>query len=213
MTGKTILKRESSIYRPYYVNGKKIESIVIYKDGEILLKTRSGWLEDVKEDFSSIYNGDLKEVVIDGEVKRANKENLNRKDNYILRGRREYNFDDGYIIYIYADNILEQYEYIQKNGTDKYSKGHFLYGYKVTLKNDAKIAESYLKHYAFGDTIEQCDRGKKLYPGHKRNEDGTFLKDENGNLIEDGTFHCLRFKEVSRKNFIFYNGLYIKEGR
>ena len=201
----TILKRSCNFYRPYYVNGKKIESIVIYKDGEIILKTRSGWLEDMKEDLSSKYNSDLKEVTINGETKKANKENLNRKDNYLTKGRREYSFDDGYIIYIHADNIFKSYEYIQKDGDTDLTKGYFLYGYKVELLHDAVIEESYLKHYNDGDTIEPCDRGKNLYPGHK--------KDENGNFIEDGTFHCLRYKSVTRKNFVFYNGLYIKEGK
>lgn len=210
---KTVLKRDCDFYRPYYINGKRLESIVIYKDGEIILKTRSGWLEDVKEDFTTTYNGDLKEVVIDGEIKRANKENLMRKDNFLMVGERKYNFDDGYVLYIHADNIFASYEYLQKNGTDKYCKGHFLYGYRVVLKNDATTDESYLKHYNAGDTIEPCDRGKSFSAGHIRNNDGTFARDENGNLIEDGTFHCLRFRPVQKKNFIFYNGLYIKEGR
>lgn len=210
---KTTLKRSCSFYRPYYYNGKKIESIVIYKDGEIILKTRSGWLEDRTENLESKFDADLLEITIDGEIKRANKENLLRKDNYLLKGRRDYNFDNGYILYIHVNNIFNSYEYIQKYGNTKHDNDYFLYGYKVELKHDAIINDHYLKHYKKGDIIEECDRRKSFHAGYKKDDNGKFLRDDNGDLVEDGTFHCLRYKEITRKNFILYNGLYIKEGR
>ena len=102
----TTIKRSATWYRPYVANGKVLESIVIYKDGEILIKTRSGWLEEVDRDYRSKYNGDLLEISFNGSVKRANKLNLNRKDNFIFKMKDQYSIHDGYTLFIYADNIF-----------------------------------------------------------------------------------------------------------
>jgi len=217
---KIIIKQEREWHRPYIVNEKEIEKIIIYKDGKILINVHRGCLENVNEKFESSYDSDIREITIDGEVKSARKENLNRKDNYLLRGRRTYSFDRGYILYIYVTNIFSEYSELPKV---KYNsellkveyKDYFLYGYKVEMKYSSMIHDHYLKYYEKNENIDPEDRHKTL--------EHPFLKDSEGNLIktpdgkefvrDEDRYYCLRAKNTWRKDFIIYNGLYIKEGK
>lgn len=209
----TILKRECSFLRYYTVNGKELESIVIYKDGEIILKTRSGWLEEVDENFTSTYCGDLLEVTINGSVKRANKMNLNRKDNYIFKWKENACIRQGITLFIHADNIFSSYQEMPKKWDEK--KTYFLYGYKVNFLHPFKQYETYLKYYKKGDQIEEQDRRRDFRNPLIRDENGKFVKDENGHFLKDeNIFYCSRLREIeTQKEIIIYNGLYIKEGK
>ena len=166
----TTISREASWYRPYNANGKTLESIVIYKDGEILIKTRSGWLEERTENLDSVYNGDLIEISFDGSVKRANKLNLDRKDNFIFKMKDQYSIHDGYTLFIYADNIFSEYKETPKKYDDK--KQYYLYGYSVKMKYSFKQYEMYFKYYDRGEKIEEQDK--------KRDFHNVLLRDENG---------------------------------
>jgi hypothetical protein len=93
----TRVGRNASWFRPYIVDGKEIKRICIYKDGEILYRSFSGWLEHNKSDVIAL------DLV--GDVKRATKENLSRKDNYLLKFSDDKNgfYQTGYTLYVYAD--------------------------------------------------------------------------------------------------------------
>lgn len=207
----TTISRETSWYRPYNVNGKTLENIVIYKDGEIIIKTRSGWLEECDENFKTKYLGDLLEININGEIKRANKLNLNRKDNFILKTKDQYSIHDGYTLFIYVDNIFSEYKELPK----KYDKEFYLYGYKVQILHPFKQHELYFKYYKKGEPIEEQDRRRDFDNPIIRDENGKPKKDENGKYIKDeNTFYCSRIREIeTQKEIVIYNGLYIKEGK
>jgi hypothetical protein len=133
------LKRESSFYRPYVYNGLQCESLVFYSKGKILYKSNSGFLEDETS------KQDVTEIKVKNEFKRALKEDLNRKDNFYLKGRREYSFDDGQVFYINCDleNINIKYtDFEHKFNTET---EEVLYKYAViTAKDLFKRYESYL---------------------------------------------------------------------
>lgn len=93
-----------------------LKNIVIYGDGAKLFESKRGYLEEYAESsynkhFSSVYDGKVYNLILPGEIKNARKENLNRKDNYIIYTKGNYSFDSGYTLYI-------NYYYIdvQKNG-------------------------------------------------------------------------------------------------
>lgn len=211
--------RNQGISRSYNVNGYSIEEIYIYKDGEILLHNRRSWFETVSENFDSIYASDLIEIVLEGEVKRANKLNLNRKDNFLFRVKKNWYLNSGYCLFIHADNFLESWEelpkqYLGDKASTEEGKKTFLYGYKVTLKHPAKKYEMYLKYYQKGEEIEEEDRRKDFHNCPLKDENGKLLKDAEGNfLYDENKFYCSRRKVVEITDCIFYNGLYIKEGK
>lgn len=209
----TIIKRECNFLRYYTVNGKELESIVIYKDGEIILKTRSGWFEKVNENFSPSYCGDLLEIAINGPVKRANKMNLDRKDNYIFKWKENACIRQGVTLFIHADNIFTSYEELPKKWDEK--KVHYLYGYKVNFIHPFKQYEIYLKYYNRGDELEDQDLRREIRNAVKRDENGKPMKGENGKyIIDEDRFFVSRIREITtKKEIILYNGLYIKEGK
>ena len=209
----TIIKRECNFLRYYTVNGKELETIVVYKDGEIILHTRSGWFEEVDENFKSRYCGDLLEIAINGPVKRANKINLDRKDNYIFKWKEKACIHDGITLFIHADKIFSNYEELPKKWDEK--KAYYLYGYKVNLLHPFKQYEMYLKYYKRGEQIEDQDRRRDFHNTIVKDENGKPMKDENGKYIKDeNTFYCSRIREITtNKEKILYNGLYIKEGK
>ena len=209
----TIIKRECKFLRYYTVNGEELESIVIYKDGEIILKTRSGWFEEVSETFTTKYCGDLLEIAINGPVKRANKMNLNHKDNYIFKWKENTCIHNGITLFIHADNIFSNYQEMPLKWDDK--KAYYLYGYKVNFIHPFKQHEMYLKYYKRGEQLEDQDRGKDIRNCTVKDENGKPLKDENGKYIKDeNTFYVSRIREITtNKEIILYNGLYIKEGK
>lgn len=211
----TTLGRVHAWYRPYSVNNKDLESIVIYKDGEILIKTRSGWLEEVGEDFRSMYNGDLKSITFDGSVKRANKLNLNRKDNFLFKWKENACIHDGYTLFIYADNIFSNYIELPKKYDLNDSKEYYLYGYRVTFKYPFKQDEMYFKYYNAGDKLEPEDVRRRLYNPVLRDENGKIMRDENGEILHDESrYYVTRSREIeTQKEIVIYNGLYIKEGK
>lgn len=209
----TTISRTESWYRPYTVNGKTLEKIVIYKDGEIIIKTRSGWLEESYEDFTSKYLGDLISITFDGSVKRANKLNLNRKDNFIFKMKDQYSIHDGYTLFIHADNIFSNYSELPK----KYDKNnvHYLYGYRVTFRYPFKQYEMYLKYYKRGEKIEDQDKKREFRNAIVKDENGKPVRDENGKYIKDeNVIYCSRIREIeTSKEITIYNGLYIKGGK
>lgn len=215
----TTIKRANNILRCYEVNDKIIEEIYIYKDGNILLHNRNSWFENVNENFNTEYNGDLIEITLDGNVKRVNKLNLNRKDNFLFKSKKEYYMHSGYSLFIYADNFLESWEklpkkYLADKARTEDGKKYFLYGYKVTLKYPAKKYKMYLKYYNRGDIIEDQDRGQTMHSCLMLDKNRKPIKDSNGNFVYDeNRYYCPRRKIVEIKNCIFYNGLYIKEGK
>lgn len=209
----TTIKRECDIFRPYAVNGKTVEDIYIYKDGEILINVRQGWLETVNEDFSHAYAGDLLEVTLEGNVKWANKLNLDRKDNFLFKAKKDYYVNSKYSLFIYADNLLESWEELPR----KYRSGdndYFLYGYKVKLKYPAKKHEPYLKYYNKNDVIEPQDIKAALHPCVMKDSNGKPMKDSAGRYIYDeNRLCCMRLRIVDITDCIFHNGKYIKEGK
>ena len=215
----TTITRANDLLRCYAINGKTIEEIYIYKDGEVILHTRRSWFENVNADFDTKYCGDLIEITLDGEVKRANKLNLNRKDNFLFKVKKDWYLNSGYSLFIHADNFLESWEalpkkYLGEKASTEEGKESYLYGYKVCLKHPAKKYEPYLKYYNTGDIIEEQDRGKSMHNCPLKDANGKIMVNADGKPIYDeNRFSCTRYKLVEISDCIFYNGLYIREGK
>jgi len=117
------LTREVNWYRPYFINNKYVQSIVIYKDNEILFSTNAGWFEACKEerlnDLKKVYEycflNDIISLKIE-EPKKANKLNLLRSDNFYM-STKSYN-EVRYILYLNADLLKFEFLFESKKEYD-----------------------------------------------------------------------------------------------
>lgn len=96
------METKSRLYRSeclnmFYFNGMCIRNIIFYKEGKIVATT--DW-------FGSSNN--YKEVFLPFEIKKANKENLGRKDAYLLKAVRGY-WGSEYSLYICCDLVELQF--------------------------------------------------------------------------------------------------------
>lgn len=97
--------KASDFFRYYVVEGKEIGSIKIYNQSGVIYETISGWFElNSLEDVTSIE--------LDKEVKRANKLNFNRKDNFIIKNESNSYFIK-YDLYIH-ESEFESIKHFQK---------------------------------------------------------------------------------------------------
>lgn len=97
------LFRSERWYNPFFVevNGvsKKLNTIRVYKNGEILIHHNSGWFTDGRSS-----NNPVQELGIPGECVLKRKVNLDLTTNFVV-SVRDYADDSCYDLYIYADNL------------------------------------------------------------------------------------------------------------
>ena len=116
-------------------NIENLQRIVVYGDGVILYDNPEGYIEEytIKDDkLNSMYPGRLNTLYLNNEIKKANKENLNRKDNYILKYKNTYAFNSGYALYIHKDEISVEY-LGEKIAMQTSTETNFLNAYKFTF--------------------------------------------------------------------------------
>ena len=98
-----IITRKVAWYKPYYVlvNGKgyKLRRIKFYKDGEIMVKSQSGWLE----------TKDCRDMELElpvKEIKLKRKECFDKNEVFIIsRGKEKYGNEIEADLYIPADML------------------------------------------------------------------------------------------------------------
>ena len=114
---------------------ENLQRIVVYGEGVILYDNPEGYIEEytIKDDkLNSMYPGRLNTLYLNNEIKKANKENLNRKDNYILKYKNTYAFNSGYALYIHKDEISVKY-LGEKIAMQSKTETNYLNAYKFTF--------------------------------------------------------------------------------
>ena len=177
-------------FRPYNINGFSISSIIFFSNGKEDLYINSGWVEHDTNDLQSIF---INEVV------RANKVNLNRKDNFILKTnneRKTYTNEKEYILYINTEaeniNISEEKEiFYHENETEKTYK---IYREIKVLKYTIRKYEPKTEKWEVVESeevIKQTTQHKdKLKPyGHKINKIVEYLKENDIKTYNNDEFN------------------------
>lgn len=89
-----------------------VKGYIIYGGGAILYQTTrepepqtTKLTKEGEPQLSPIYGEDLEAINLLQPIKRANKENLTRKDNYKLFVHGKYSFDSGYMIYLHISEF------------------------------------------------------------------------------------------------------------
>lgn len=134
------IRRESSCYRSMICLGKKIARIVLHNGEKILYTKQSGWLEH-QTDPASLYYGSRDVVSINLPVRKANKLNLAKKDNFLLHfadSEKSY-FESGTALYIYVSDFMF-IQTIKQNSEDGLSM-YFADLYEFSLPCEVLIPE------------------------------------------------------------------------
>ena len=174
----TIVKG-SAWYRPYYVlvNDKryKLRQIKFYKDGEIVVSSRSGWLETKSgkdiEDFK----------LPTEEIKLRRKENFNKNDVFIIsQGKEEYGNEIEAILYVPADMVgihFVEHEIAYKSQVRAVFEGEqgiYISEYVKSLDDKLRlireeyeetykeVSDSCLSVHNSNDVLDKIDRLKEL---------------------------------------------------
>lgn len=170
-----------------YMEGKEISNIIIYGNGKELYRSNQPYITIVDENNREY---DSKEIILVGDTKRANKINLDRKDNYyVVDKENKYFSDKGYILYIHEseikiNNVTEKVALKLKHevnykkifnitlkGNIKYkSYDKELHDYVSLVKNNVNITQR------FYSKCELTEYGKKI------KEIEEFLKNINVNI-------------------------------
>ena len=99
------VSRATNCLRYYVVTGREIGSIKIYNQSGVIYETNCGWFK-----FNSLE--DVTSIELSKEVKRANKVNFNRKDNYIVKDDSDQYYIK-YCLYLH-ESEFESIKYFQK---------------------------------------------------------------------------------------------------
>lgn len=98
------VSRGSNILRPYFVDGKQIAAIKIYNQSGVVFETNCGWFE---------HRGDVESIELEKPVKRANKLDFSRKDNFIIKEADDFYPYVKYHLYLH-ESEFESIEHFQK---------------------------------------------------------------------------------------------------
>ena len=99
------VSRAANCLRHYVAVGREIGSIKIYNESGVIYETNCGWFK-----FNSLE--DVTSIELSKEVKRANKVNFNRKDNYIVKDDSDQYYIK-YCLYLH-ESEFESIKYFQK---------------------------------------------------------------------------------------------------
>lgn len=99
------VSRESNYFRYYVAAGREIGSIKIYNQSGVIYETNCGWFK-----FNSLE--DVTSIELSKEVKRANKVNFNRNDNFIVKNESN-SYLIKYDLYLH-DSEFESIKHFQK---------------------------------------------------------------------------------------------------
>lgn len=96
-----------------HVGNKYIDNVVIYEKGEILFETKSGRNSCLVDDRMLDVTG-----INVTEVKNANKVNLNRTDNFVVKSGTDWFGDKLYTLYLINGQDVEYRETIEKKAME-----------------------------------------------------------------------------------------------
>lgn len=148
---KTI-KRASSSYRPYIVDGKYIGRIIFHDGNKELCTTHSGFIE--YQEFDPIQQKkpsasyDLVEFKVYA-LRNARTINLSKKDNFVIKykDKEKGYYEEGYVLYLYSPDF-------------KYER-RFMVEYD--LQNKWFDIASFTLHNAYIKNYVKLDNGKFEY--------------------------------------------------
>lgn len=179
--------------------GSNINKLFVYDNGEILAELESIQEHTIKDNkISEVYDGMPLEVYIKGEIKKALKLNLNRKDNfYMINSEKRYSFEPAYNLYLHVSAFAN----FEKNGEilhhDYDHEKCFLDSYKITFYK-ATFKRHKLEHIICEDyTLENEESFGSGYGWDKEHAQISYYE------IDENTFSARKSPErIGEKGII-----------
>lgn len=159
--------------RIFNINGREeqtadIDKLVIYGGGKIHYQieescfTESEYRTDSKGNttINSVYDGKVNAIILEKEIKRANKENLNRTDNYTLSYTPEYcRWEKRKALYIHESEInTEDLGDLLASVTEE--EKCYLHGVRLTFKNAVTFKRMRHEVFEAADDWKIPDNGR-----------------------------------------------------
>lgn len=130
----------------YMEDGKEISNVIIYGDGKELYRSNQSYIDIIK-DNNLVYNSI--EITLIGDIKRANKVNYNRKDNYYVVDKENIGFSNkNYTLYIHESEI--SINSVSEKVVSSFKDAiNYKKIFNVTLKGNIKynVYDGHLRHY------------------------------------------------------------------
>lgn len=171
-----------------------VRGYIIYGDGKILYKTTRSKPEPQKTKLTKEgepmlyhdYGEEIETINLLQPIKRANKENLSRKDNYKLFVHGKYSFESGYMIYLHVSEFekVEPLGDVLSMQTDE--EKNYLKACRVSFR-DATLQELKLERLPY-DPQFTLPEGCKFSDAYGSKEFPTYSVEEK-----------VRFSPVSKK--------------
>lgn len=121
------VSRTSDFFRYYVVAGREIGTIKVYNQSGVIYETIQGWFQ---------YNNfeDVISIELSKEVKRANKVNFSRKDNFIIKNESSSYFIE-YDLYIHESEFesIKHFQKIVIDNADYVQRANFA---ELTFKHE-----------------------------------------------------------------------------
>lgn len=164
--------------RYYYFNDNAIKNIIFYNDDGIIMETKQGWLE---------CRGDIRSIEC-GEIVNRNKENLTRKENFVIKSpeKNYLNNKAELILYLYVDNCNIK---IKKTGEDvtRFTNDYILsyaYQYYNIFEGEVNGEDFKMRVFSRYETVDikEKEQAKRLYES---------IKDDISWFIKESDFYKL----------------------
>lgn len=139
------LTRNSSFTRTLHLGEVEVDEIFFYSRGKVIYHCARGWLEDHKS------RQDITQITLLEPPKKAIKVDLNRTDNFYVKGRRDYKFDKGYNFYI---NIDKEDIKITDLGRELFFENEFEKNEQNVLRIDLSIPFKRYEPFKLGKDAE-----------------------------------------------------------
>jgi len=175
------------------------EGIRIYKDGEVLFKSDRGYIgrhEINGEKVGTSYPDRITNFNLKNEIKRANKLNLNRKDNFHIVEEIPYHYPSrASVLYVYADEIN-----VESLGEMK----------AMVTTDETNYIDTYKLTFNSGYSYTEMDYREvpEDYKFANNKEKNNFVEVDRG--VNAGKYFIREYKEVSANECIVTGDYYTK---
>ena len=172
-----------------HVENKNISNVVIYEKGEVLFETKSGQIDCLVDDRTLDVTG-----INVTEVKNANKINLNRTDNFVVKSGTDWFGDKLYTLYLINGQDVEYRETIERKAIETDTEIYYLtYAYLTFNKGVyysrlVKLTEEeekiYNKRYARKELVDYKEVliAQRYYSRTEEKEFGRQVREMQGML-------------------------------
>lgn len=158
------ISRTENWLRPLFIeDGKEIGNIVFYNEKGVICKVNQGWLEDDGKKYSV---DTLSIELPDENLKRKNKKDFSKKENYYMSEGKDWDGRTKYTLYLYTND----YEDLGEEKQEMKPGYFYIYKkYRIQIKNyrlehgEGKWFEDILlKFYIRSEKTEDREKEDKL---------------------------------------------------